>query len=222
MKKFKKFLAATGLFGFIQSAQAFYQWIIISLLVIVVGGIVVVKLDRLTKKVWAQENPPPNVDNTVIQVYEDNELLQRVAFLSLSIGLQTGVGHDEAQNSPADQQPYSMSLQYCYDTNTWLRMGTNLNNAVLMDYFGDTNSYAYTITIAGFTTRHYYFFGFETNVFLAYDTNLYIMVIERSTSLSNWQPIHTNNYYKRFDVTTFTDTNAPSQQAFYRIRQEFY
>jgi hypothetical protein len=50
-------------------------------------------------------------------------------------------------------------------------------------------------------------------------TNQVVAVISRSTDLQNWQPIATNTVTEE-SVNTYTDTNAPEQQAFYRVDKQ--
>jgi len=197
-----------ALLSFIAKA---YIWIIISIACVVVGVIVIVKLIQCIKHLWPNDPPPQGQPTNVLRVIESNQFI-----------------YDNSSAGPAPnvvplQQVNSTNgfvFQYCMDSRVWMVPGTGYDDTISQTENNPTNC-VFILCSGGqklqFSSADGGATWYDVEV-LDNDTTTYWPVVERSTNQQAWDPIFTNFGCMKYDVQTFTDTNPPLPQAYYRIR----
>ena len=212
----------------------------LAIMTLIVGGIIIYCLYRLTKTVLP-DNPPPNQQPTnqvsgTYMIKWDYSLTFSNNYMLGEIwgGLNpyTEDGYRPGQEPAALANPLGgFTVQYgltIINTNPWMAIGSNQPD-ISAQFVGiqtlvdTTNEYRIAVTINDWTMVY------DTTNFNSSDTtydtqtiitNAYTPVaIERSPNLLTWQTLYTNAILAG-QIYTFTDPNppAPPSNAFYRLR----
>ena len=203
MKRIKRFTA-------LLIAGNLWAWtaLLVFIAIIIVGSIVVYELVQVIHRKLPDGSP--GITNDVSEVW----LNQQLVYDSQSMPENPSVvAHSFAMSESG------FKLQYGINHEPWIALGDSIQEGNISEVQGDQNSYHFAVAMNGTVLEVGFNFeyGYYSQV-IDMDNSTYAVVIERSNDLVNWNPVFTNNAYRRWNIENWTDQNPLPDRGFYRVK----